>query len=330
METMKLTQSRRSAFRKCRRLHHIEYDLGIEPVRKADALRCGTLYHKGVEEFWHLVKKDPVSDLQLLSHAAAELMIAAVPNDQVDDVVADAYLLVQRYYRLWPDAREYDVVAVEVEHDAPLMNPDTGMTSKNWTLHGTVDLLLQDRSTGEVFLVEHKTTSDDVSPEAPYWQKLAMDTQLTQYIMLAESLSGKEVSRVIYDVARKPATQLLRATPPEKRKYRKDGGLYDSQRENDETVQEYIVRVAAKMDEEESKYFGRRVVARTAQQIYDGLADAWQDAKMIREAQNNGWHTRNPEACHQFGTCAYWDHCAMGVDLHTSTLWRKREDRSHG
>jgi len=331
-ELMSLTQSRRRAFRTCRRLHHIEYDEGWEPTRKGDALRCGTLYHDAVSRFWTMVQEyshpKPEADkhevLEDMARAAAAAMARQIQPDQWDDVAMDACALAERYHLLWPDAFEFDVLEIEREVSSTLLNPDTGKASQTWALTGTVDLILRHRVSAEVFLVEHKTTSDSILDDAAdYWRKLEMDTQLTQYVVLAQAL-GHTITRVIYDVARKPQTQLLKATPIEKRQYTKAGALYASQRGSDETLNEYRARVAEQIDENPGKFLRRRTVARTEGQLVDGMRDCWEDAKMIREAQINGWHTRNPDACHQYGVCPYWDHCAMGVPLEGSSLWRKK------
>lgn len=60
-------------------------------------------------------------------------------------------------------------------------------------------------------VVEHKTTSADITPGSPYWRRLTLDAQVSLYLGGAGSL--------LYDVIRKPTLRPLKATPVEARRY---------------------------------------------------------------------------------------------------------------
>jgi hypothetical protein len=179
-----------------------------------------------------------------------------------------------------------------------------------------VDVLI--RQDGKTRVVEHKTTAEAIDSDADnYWQKLAMDHQLSLYVLGAESL-GLPVDDCVYDVIRKPMLRPKLATPIEDRKTKKDGTLYANVREHDETPAEFQERLQEEIAADPARYFQRRAVPRMNSQIEDFMFDAWETARNIREQEIAGRAPRNPEACWRYGKCPYWDHCANGLDLVSS------------
>jgi hypothetical protein len=308
-----LTSSRMRAFRDCARLHRLKYVEGWRPVRESEALRFGTLFHRGLEAWWTTIQALAAGD------STEERPLASALRD-VAGRAADLYEqakveeLLRGYDAAWRDeAAAYEVLGVEVPFEARLLNPETWRPSSSWRLAGKVDLILRRRSDGRVLVCEHKTTTDAIEdPAASYWARLQMDHQISAYVIGAEAL-GREVAEILYDVAERPGLQPLLATPVENRKYRKDGGLYAGQREIDESPEEYRTRIRAAIEAAPGRYFQRRVIPRTESQLRDFLADAWQQAAAMRLSERLGHAPRNPDACHRFGTCAFWQACSTGL-----------------
>lgn len=71
-----------------------------------------------------------------------------------------------------------------------------------------------------IYVTEHKTTGADIGPGSPYWKRLTLDSQVSNYMVGARAL-GHEPIGVLYDVVRKVRLELLVATPAEKREYTK-------------------------------------------------------------------------------------------------------------
>ena len=216
----------------------------------------------------------------------------------------------------WSADDRYDVVGVEETFTVPLFNPESGAASRTWTLAGKLDGRLRDRETGAFLILEHKTTTESFASDAdPYWLKLGMDAQVSHYYLGAESL-GFAAEGCLYDVLLRPRQEPLKATPVEKRKYKKgNGALYANQRAEDETPEEYRQRVWEDIEANPDKYFRRRRVARTDSDISEYLGDVWAEGRMMREAELAGRAPRNPESCHRFGQCWAWDSCANGLNL---------------
>lgn len=306
-----LTASRMRTFRSCARLHHLRYVEGWRPAIEAEALRFGSLIHTGLEAWWgtagelvDLGEHDSPLD-------AALAAMAGRAADEFEQIRAEELLI--GYDRRWFDrAAELEVLGVEVEYRCAQLNPATMARGRTWELGGKIDAIARRRSDGHVLVVEHKTSSETIESDADhYWQTLALDGQISGYVVGAESL-GHAVDEVLYDVIRKVGMRPLRATAPETRKYTKDGRLYANQRETDETPDEYRARVRADIESAPEKYFQRRSIPRTESQIADYLQDAWQFGRMMRDMELDGYAPRNSEACHRFGVCPMWLVCSTG------------------
>lgn len=300
-----LTVSRMKTWRDCRRKHLLMYHEGWRPKYLGEALRFGTLIHLGLEAWW---KDDGTGRLV----AAIEAM-AGRGFDAFEQVAAEE--LLAAYDVQWGDDTRYEVLAVEETFFAPMLNPETGAPSRTWVLAGKLDGIVRDRESGAVLILEHKTTTENVSDASdPYWAKLGMDAQVSQYYLGAESI-GHAAEGCLYDVLLRPRLKPLRATPEESRKYTKEGRLYANQRAEDETPEEFGARVRADILAGPEKYFQRRMIARTDGDLLEYMDDVWAEGRMMREAELAGRAPRNPESCHRFGVCPFWDACAYGLNL---------------
>jgi hypothetical protein len=301
-----LTISRLRTWRDCKRKHRLVYLDGWRPRREDEALSFGRLAHEGLEAWW--------------TAPANQRLIAALARirGRAQDLYQEAAVqeLLRAYDLKWAGAMEaYEVLAVEATFTAPLINPETGAASRTFQLAGKVDGVVRERATGRVLLVEHKTTSEPIDdPTATYWRRLAMDGQVSHYFVGAESL-GFQVEGCLYDVLLRPRMKPLKATPPESRKYTKDGRLYAAQRETDESPDEYAARLREDIEAAPAKYFQRREVPRTEDDLRDYLFDAWAEARTLRESELAGRAPRSPEACFRFGVCPFFEHCANGLRL---------------
>lgn len=316
---MILTTSRRSTFRLCARLHDVRYVQGYKPAQERTALTIGTAVHKALEARW---SQNPI------------------PTDPDPFVDALVRVMVEGYDAKWEgDFHRYETIAVEAQFEHPLIEPVFFTQSPDWTCAGKVDGIVRDRASGELLVIEHKTTSFDVGPSSPFWERLTMDDQCSTYVLGAEAL-GYDVQRILYDVLKKPPMPIM-ATPPEKRRYRKAKKgeedyapddvrlLYANQRAHDETVQEYEDRIRALVFADLDSWYARREILRVDGQIIAHMQDAWQDALRMKHAQDNGLAPRNPDACFRYGRCWLWDHCAQGEQLEENPERYVRMDTLH-
>jgi hypothetical protein len=297
-----LTTSRLRAYRKCSRLEFFLYVKGWRPVRDDDNLAFGTLWHCGMDAWWAAHMQGRPAD------ALADTL--AVVAGRAADVWAQIRCeeMLRGYDAKW-SGQTFTIVGIEDEFRAPLINPESFQPSRTWRLGGKIDKRIEHN--GRRLLVDHKTSSEDISAGADYWLKLAMDHQISNYVIGCESL-GWPPEGFLYDVALKSALRPLSATPIETRKFKKDGTLYAAQREHDETPDEYRVRVREALDVDPDRYFVRYEVPRTESQLAEFLQDAHGQAKMMRHGHLTGRAPRNPEACFAYGRCPFWTCCSTG------------------
>lgn len=309
---MKLyTASLGKCARSCRRKYQLRYELGYRPAQPALELRFGTLCHHGMEAWWK-AKAAGLPVAEWLDAALAAMV--ADTSAQVDAYeLARAQVMLTGYHERW-HAEPLDVIAVEAAFEGPLTNPLTGAESRTWRLAGKVDVLVRDAQ-GRVLVVEHKTSGEDVSPGSVYWQRLRLDGQVSVYFE-GGRLLGHEVAACLYDVLAKPLHRPKLATPVEERKYKKDGTLYATQRDTDETPAEFRERVAAAVAEEPTRYFSRGEVVRLEEEMRDAMTDVWQLAQGLQQDGRLGRAPRNPDACHTYGrACEFWDVCTGAASL---------------
>lgn len=309
-----ITNSRLKTARGCAREHQLRYGLGYRSRHTDDALRFGDMIHVALEAWWR----------NRWSENRVTLAIAALGKEADPFERARAEAMILGYEAKWGDAR-LDPIAVEVEFAGDMVNPDTGKPSRTWRIAGKLDVLALDMDTGRVVIIEHKTSSEDVSLGSPYWRRLRMDSQVSLYFDGA-ALLGHPAEACIYDVLAKPGQKPLKATPLEARKYRKkDGALYENQREHDETPDEYRERIINAIAEAPDAYYARGEVVRLESELADARYDVWSTAKTIRDNDLANRHPRNPDACIRYGrTCSFFDVCSGAASLDDAERFERR------
>lgn len=123
-----VTSSSLKAYRSCARKYHYAYELRRRPVQTSDALRFGTLMHKGLEVWWSTCE------------IGLALEAMAVEADPFERVKAEELML--GYHVMWSE-EPLEVLAVESEFVAPLVNPETGRASRTWARGGKIDALVR-------------------------------------------------------------------------------------------------------------------------------------------------------------------------------------------
>lgn len=325
-----ITNSEQKTFRRCAREHHYGYELGIRPIDEAEALRFGSLVHVGLEAWWRalyaLQQADAAGDSEAHLPTPLEAAIDAMAPEAADEYdMARAGVMMQGYDARWSDD-EYEVLEIEVEFRAPLLNPATNAASRTFELAGKLDAIVRRRRDGMILIVEHKTSSEDIGVGSQYWARLQIDSQISIYFAGARSL-GYDPGGCLYDVLAKPGLKPLRATPEESRKYTKRGDLYANQRAEDETPNEYRERLVAKVIEDPDRFYQRGEVVRLESEEREAAFDVWQTARSMREAQLARRYPRNPESCVRYGrVCSYFGVCTGVSSLEDAGRFERVEN----
>ncbi|MCK4343264.1 MAG: hypothetical protein KAY37_16240 [Phycisphaerae bacterium] len=93
-----------------------------------------------------------------------------------------------------------------------------------------------------------------------------------------------------------------------------DGRLYASQRERDETPEQYGVRLLHDIGVRPDYYFQRREVPHLEDELAEFQIELWQQAKQLLDSRRHGRWFRN---VHRFtcGTCEFADICLNSVHV---------------
>jgi hypothetical protein len=288
-----ITTSEARTWLRCREEHRWRYVERLLPVGPlATALAFGSAVHAGLEGWWRSMGLQHEQAIEDAVRVGAELGL-----DEYQQVMVRVML--ERYHRFWRDEQWYwQVVGVEEEFIAE---------RRGYLLAGKVDALVElNEGPRRRYVVEHKTTSEDIGPGMPYWRRLSIDMQVSNYL-IATGAQG-----CIYDVLRKPKLTPHRATPWMNRKYRKDGALYAGQHAEDESLDAWKARLLeAYEDSSPGTWFRREIITRL-----DGeLVRAGQDIDAIgreiaAQKADPKPQPRNTEACTRYGRpCEYQGLC---------------------
>lgn len=344
-----ITSSRLRVFRRCRREHHLRYVLG-RTTQSTAAQDFGSLVHVGLEAWWQVTGYGFNAEERM--ERVGEAMRAHAGPDADPFELARAEALLAGYEgRYGGEVAGYTVLGVEQEFRATLPALPFEAPVR---LGGKLDAVVR-TADGRVLIVEHKTSSEDISTGAAYWARLRLDGQVSLYYLGAEAL-GYEVSGVLYDVLGKPGMKPLKAVPADAVRYTKgkqakcpkckgtkviDGpggpgsmscewcygtGLVEKeaprpmagQRLHDETPDEYRARIVEALAPD--KYFSRLEVVRLEGERARHLEELRAEVRELQAAAP----LPNPDACTRYGsTCAFMPLCCneRTLDEYTRLEW---------
>lgn len=313
-----LSDTRMKTWRRCQREHYYAYVLGRIPVRDAEALGFGKLMHLALEAWWGATKDRLFWAMTTIASATSTADNPFTPFDRVH-----AEELMLGYDTRW-GADQWETIAVEQEFRFPLLHPNYGTPSYAWELGGKIDVVAR-RSDGAIVIIEHKTSSGDFTPGSSYWTRLRLDGQVSVYFRAAQAL-GYDVEECVYDVIGKSGKEQLRATPTDRRKYRRDGEIYASQRERDETAEEYRQRVREDICSAPSEFYQRGSVVRLDRELAEFDLELWATAYAISMSNMQGIAPRNPDACQRYGgLCPYFAVCTGAADIDDQNLFKAKD-----
>lgn len=246
-------------------------------------------------------------------------------------VAAKCYALLQGYDQRWHDA-PYRIDGVEAVMTSDLYNPETQRKSRSFVIAGKIDVRATEIATGAKVILDHKTASQEITdPNAPYWRQLAIEGQVSHYMML-EWLNENKVDKGIWDVIRKPSISPKAIAKKDREAMEKDRtycgfpvldlDIEIVQATERETPMLYAKRLAQDCTVERPDwYFQRRAVPRLDKEIFDYGVEVWGHGQDMLAARNNGRHPRNSGACFTYNSpCKFLSVCS-GHDQIDSEQW---------
>ena len=316
----------------CPRHYQLAYLLGLRRDVDHVNLRFGTAVHLGLE---HFAQTSNATEAANMAIREFDLSSPAGCVDEYERM--KIWVMLTEYFMYW---QPLDHIATEMEFDIPLINPETGRASRNWTLAGKIDGVIKiQQPDGRMAVLEHKTTSLDVQdPGSPYWKQLRMDTQISIYLTAARQTFPVET--VIYNVIRKPQHK-PKAIPTKdevgfkivldadgKRAMKKDGYPYQSANKDkgyvlqtrQETPDEYGARIREIVHAAPQDWFFRQEIPRLQCDLDEAATDLWLTTKMLNFCINKNAFPKRSSQCIGFGTCPYFDLCTGDYDPASGTV----------
>ncbi len=324
-----LTHSRAADFQLCKRKHYYAYEAAIRTDRESQPLRMGSAVHLGLELM-----------------AGAALLPGLSLNDALDRIRAnyadvpewaDAYdwsiecvkvcMLLEGYAWRWAD-QPVTVLETEATFNLPIRNPaEGGRTSRCFRLAGKRDKYVE-LWDGRRAIMEHKTTSEDLSDESDYWRRLRVDSQISLYCIAAQD-EGKKLDTVIYDVIRKPTIKpcqipILDSEDQKMvmgengfRAYNANGKPRQSGNAakgfrliaRKETPDEYSHRLLKDIAARPDWYYARHKIPRLDANLEAFRRELWGTAQALRWHQKHNHWPRNTAVCSRPYACPYRDIC---------------------
>lgn len=281
-----LSPSALQLYAECPRRYSYRYVHGREPISAAPSLSFGRVMHSALEVFWRDGKE----------HVGEWLKANATELEE-----SQAAKLVAMLTHYAPPREDYEVVSVEEAFEQPIIHPSkrTGLVSMR--LGGRTDAVVRKVADGSLWVLEHKSTSDEITGFGPYWQRLAIDRQSSIYAMASGAVG------VLYDVLRKPALKV----------------------KANESIEQYGERCAAAIAEDRSRYYQFREIHKTPADLTETQIDVYQAARLVGVSTREGWWPKNTGACRSlYGTCPFLDVCSGRANLDDPTLFRDREERA--
>jgi RecB family exonuclease len=321
-----LTNTQMSAARRCPRQYFYQYRCGLVKMRTAQPLRFGGVFHRGLE-LLHKGHEDPINEAAKAYDVIPEW---ADPEAWAVERETVRELLAGHFWRYENDTLE--TLAVEQVFRMPMVNPDTGRSSRTFVLSGKIDRIVR-LPDGRVAVLEYKTSGEDISPDSMYWRRLRYDGQISLYVLAARAI-GFDVSCVLYDVTRKPEIRPCQVPTLDEqglkvvvdaagqRVLTKDGKprqTGDSAKgytllARKETAEEFGQRLLADVAQRPDFYYARRELARTEDVLNEFRAELWQQGLQIQTATKKDLWFRNVTAltCQR---CEYNEFCLNGIKV---------------
>ncbi len=300
------TYSMWNAFRNCRKLCEWRYVKELAPVSRDQRLTFGSLIHECLE-MWH---RD--GDIAAVQGHIDRALINRTSDDAMKSDWHLARAMMAGYAGTYHTER-FQVVALEKTFEGSIINPSTGAPSRSFSIAGKVDGIIKMRSTGEYYLLEHKTAAQ---LDGSYLEKLWTDLQVSLYCHYIEQTLGIRIAGVIYNVLVK--SKLVQGKGETESEFearraellaKSKTGKSSATRRMPESDDTFAERLAAKY--REPGMFHREMLYISRDQFDAMKSDLWEFTQQFLDSRRRGAFYRNTSYCFNYHRpCAYYPLCS--------------------
>lgn len=213
MPKTKVSFSESDSWRQC----HLKWQLGYGERWRSDeeapALRRGTALHACMEYHYGVIKKHGDAKKDVDAAVLAKIRETMVEKEMLDQEGADPLVefMYDGYVDFYGADNAWEILATEIDFEVPLYNRDG--SESEFVLHGRIDLIVRNRGTGKIFVVDHKTCAN-----LPTEKALDFDEQMAMYTIAGRRM-GYKIHGAVYNAIR--SKKLVRPMTSEERFSRK-------------------------------------------------------------------------------------------------------------
>lgn len=151
----------------CKRKYYFSFDLKLEKIQRSEPLTRGLIVHEVLDVYYTMIKEGhSTTDAK---HIALQRLSAIMTKPESDmSLCLEIKALLERYWANVDDS-DWEIIAVEQDYDLPMTD--------EFIMPMRLDLLVKQRSTGKVFIVDHKVVYD-------FWNyhQTALNPQFAKYV----------------------------------------------------------------------------------------------------------------------------------------------------
>lgn len=197
MDKIVVSYSELDTYRQCPLKHHWAYkERWRRPVEETSALAKGSLWHLVLEEHYGVLAKGGSVDESI--NAVQHLLMDTKTGQQTETQELIQWMY-EGYVAKWGADDEWEIVGIEEAFELPLRDPEGNTTP--YFIKGKIDLVVKDRNTGKLWVVDHKSGAN-----LPSTMDLEIDDQFGLYSW-AMKQQGTPVIGAIHNAARTTRNQ---------------------------------------------------------------------------------------------------------------------------
>lgn len=204
VEPIIVSYSELDTFRQCPLKHALAYKARWKkPPKEDSALAKGSLYHKVMEQHFHIIKEEQQKTLNRvipldrekevidrIRHVVKQMLTDHRTGEFLSDVHDLIYWMWEGYVEKWGVNREWRIVAIEHHIQIPLLN-EKGRPSR-YHIKAKLDLIVLDIESHTLWVVDHKSGA-----KLPTQMDLEIDDQFGLYTWMMRQI-GKKVQGSIH------------------------------------------------------------------------------------------------------------------------------------
>ena len=163
--TRRISNSEVGTFLTCEKKYYYEFGLNLEPRVAGGALGKGTLLHEVLAEYYQCLKDgDNYDQARYVARSGLQRYLSSTEYNA--ETVMEVDRLLQGYWNYYQGDPDWEILEVEKGYDLSM--------TEDYEYSLRLDLLVRERDTGLVVLVDHKTAYDfwtqddlDLNPQFP-------------------------------------------------------------------------------------------------------------------------------------------------------------------